>query len=373
MRIGIDASMIYTDRPTGLGTFSINIVNELARAHHDVVIWTVDDSALSVPKDKIRNILQLPRLFNNNLYLVRPFWTDFVLPQLLKREKIDILYSTVLLGPKRYSVPHVVTVHDLFPLTLPEDSPRPVRWNYQWRVPKILNRSAGIVAVSHYTKQEIIKNYKIASNKINVIHEGYDAKHFVPCHNSAVLERYGLNHKNYILSVAASHKRKNLQRLIQAFSLAKNNIPHRLVLIGPKNKGDFHDLELLVNRSGVPDRIVLLNYVSYADLPFLYSSADIFMYVSLYEGFGLPVLEAMACGTPVIASNTSSLPEVAGDAAILLDPLDCYAMADALTYILTDSKRSQDLSTKGTERCRHFSWRKAAEETLFLLKAKSAD
>jgi glycosyltransferase involved in cell wall biosynthesis len=368
MRIGIDATMIFDSNPTGFGIYSINIVNELSKLHDDLVIWTIDDSNLRIPKNNVRKVLQSFGFMGKNLYQLRPFWVEFVLPRLIREERINVLYSTIP-GELQYCpVPQLVTVHDLIPITFPNDAPFGVRWNYKYRIPLILKNSSAIIVDSEHTKKDVLRCYGINPEKIHTVYLGYDPHHFSPRHDSAVLERYGLEFKKYILSVGNAQPRKNLIRLLEAFADIKEKIPHTLVLLGPKASRDLRRLKTHIDKLRVNDRVMLLNYISYEELPVLYSGAVLFAYLSLYEGFGLPVIEAMACGTPVIASNTTSIPEVAGEAAILVDPTNTEIIAKKILEILLNQDKLNELASKGLKHCAQFSWKKAAKSISSILK-----
>jgi len=362
MRIGIDATTIYTDRPTGLGIYSINIINELAKLHDDLVVWTVDDSALQIDPAKIRKVMRPFRFLGNHLFQLRPFWVEFVLPKLLAMEKVDVLYTTIPNGLLKSPVPHVVTVHDLIPLTFPEDAPRSVKWNFRYRLPGILSNAKKIIAVSRHTKQDVIDYYKISSDKIHIVGEGYDLSHFRPDADLSCLGKYGLKPKKYVLYVGNSSARKNVLHLIKAFSMVKNRVPHRLVLAGAKHPKERKALLEEISRCSLHDHVLLLDYVPYCDLPALYAGADLFAFLSLYEGFGLPVLEAMACGTPVLTSCTSSLPDVVGDAGVLADPLSVKDIACKFESLLLDSEKKEKAAVAGLDRCNLFRWSSAARE-----------
>lgn len=367
MRIGIDATTIYTSRPTGLGVYSINIINELAKLHDDLVVWTVDDSSLKIAPAKIRKVMRPFRFLGNHLFQLRPFWVEFVLPKLLAREKIDVLYTTIPNGLLHSPVPHVVTVHDLIPLTFPEDAPRSVRWNFKHRLPGILRQAERIIAVSPHTKQDVIDHYRIPPEKIHIVSEGYELNHFRPDVDLAVLDNYGLLPKKYVLYVGNSSARKNILRLIDAFNMVKNKIPHRLVLVGTKQPNERKALIEKISRYNLTNRVCLLDYIPYCDLPALYAGADLFAFLSLYEGFGLPVLEAMACGAPVLTSCTSSLPDVVGDAGLLADPLSVNDIADKLQSLLLGPKKKKVATAAGLERCKQFRWSSAAKEIYGIL------
>ena len=367
MRIGIDATTIYTDHPTGLGIYSINIVNELAKLHDDLVVWTVDDSSLHIDPAKIRPAMRSFRFLGNHLFQLRPFWVEFVLPKLLAREKVDVLYTTIPNGLTKSPIPHVVTVHDLIPLTFPEDAPRSVRWNFKHRLPEILNNAEKIIAVSKHTKQDVIDHYMLPPNKIKIVSEGYELNHFRPDVDLSILDNYGLKPEKYVLYVGNSSARKNVLRLIEAFGMIKDHVSHKLVLAGAKHPKERKALLEAIARFNLTDNILLLDYVPYCDLPALYAGADLFAFLSLYEGFGLPTLEAMACGTPVLTSCISSLPEVIGDAGLLADPLSVKDIADKMKSLLLDSVKKSQAVQAGLARCRQFRWSTAAREIYGIL------
>ncbi|RMH47016.1 MAG: glycosyltransferase family 1 protein [Gammaproteobacteria bacterium] len=366
MRIGIDATTIYTDQPTGLGVYSISVINELAKLHDNLVVWTVDDSRLKLRSDQIRRVMQPLQRLGNQLYLLRPVWVEAVLPHLIKKEKVDLLYTTIPNGLSRSPVPHVVTAHDIIPLTFPEDAPRTVRWSFRHRLPKIFERANAIVAVSNFTRNDLLRCYSIEPEKIWVISEGYDRDNFVPRDDFSRLAEYGLEKERYLLYVGNSSARKNLIRLIEAFSRVANTVPYQLVLAGSKVSVQIEQIKRVAAQCGVSERVIVLNYVPYTDLSLLYSGAALFLFVSEYEGFGLPLLEAMACGAPVLAADATSLPEVAGKAAFLVPPRDVVAIADAMRLILIDDARRESMRKASLARAAMFSWETTARDLLTL-------
>jgi glycosyltransferase involved in cell wall biosynthesis len=367
MRIGIDASFIGTKKPTGLAVYTWNIVNELARLHNDIVLWTCEDYGFTIPQEHMRLVMQKWSFLGERRFMIRPFWMESILPQLIRREKIDILFSTVPGGMARCPVPHVVTVHDIIPVTYPVDHPPSVRWSFRKRLPLILRKSASIIADSEHTKRDIVDHFGLNPRNIHVIPLGYDTENFRPIDSPKTLAHYGLRKGEYIATVGNATFRKNHETLIVALGKIHERVPHRLVLAGPVSPEQERRLKSVARAHGVEDRLVFPGYVPYSDLPALYSGAALFAYISLYEGFGLPVLEAMACGTPVVASNTTSIPEVAGQAAILVDPVNCEEIAAAMDLILNDTNRRDSLRAAGLERVTCFSWEQAAKETLSVL------
>jgi glycosyltransferase involved in cell wall biosynthesis len=251
-------------------------------------------------------------------------------------------------------------------MAVPGDSPKSVQLNYRYRLGKILDHSAAIIAVSASTRDDICRFYPIPREKIRVIPLGYDRELFRPRQAPGVLGRYGLQGIPYLLSVGSDMPRKNLLRLARSFAIMRDR-SHHLVLAGLHATEAKKRILAEAAAAGAQDRIRFLDYVRDEDLPVLYSGATLFCYPSLYEGFGLPVLEAMACGTPVVASNTTSLPEVAGQAAILVDPTDCEELAAALDLVLDDTRRRESMRAAGLKQVASFSWERAAQETWSVL------
>ena len=240
---------------------------------------------------------------------------------------------------------------------------------------RFIARSANkVLADSEATRQDLVSRYQVAADRISVVYPGRDET-LAPVDNLALLaevrERYGLA-ESYLLYVGTLHPRKNLARLVRAFGLVAGSPAAtfqspvsnlQLVLAGQKG-WLYKDLLTEVRRLGLEDRVLLTGYVPKDDLAALLSGAQAFIYPSLYEGFGLPVLEAMACGTPVVCSNVSSLPEVAGDAALLVDPLDVEAIAQAILDLIADDSVGRELVARGYRQIECFSWRRCAQEAL---------
>jgi glycosyltransferase involved in cell wall biosynthesis len=229
-------------------------------------------------------------------------------------------------------------------------------------------RADAIIAISDTTRRDLVELYSLPEEKIKVIYLGVDGR-FRPvkeeCRIDAVRRRYKLPSR-FVLAVASVHPRKNLRRLIESFALlkAKSGLPHSLIVAG-KQYGEDDPAEYAA-RLGLRDAFRYLDYVDPDDLPALYGAADLFVFPSLYEGFGLPPLEAMACGTPVAASDAGSLPEVLGDAARYFDPQDTKDMATVMGDVIVSQSERERLRSQGLSRVRRFQWNKCALETMAL-------
>jgi glycosyltransferase involved in cell wall biosynthesis len=263
------------------------------------------------------------------------------------------------------SVPTVLTVHDLIFHRYPQHHKRLNYWYLNAAMPLYCRRASAIIAVSQATKEDLVQLYKLDPAKITVVHEAA-ASHFAPASPAQIASaraRYGLPDR-YVLHVGTIEPRKNLDRLLEAVQrLRAGGESVQLVIVGSKGwlyQSFFQRLEELA----LGDAVRLPGYVPDADLPAVYSGAGLVAVPSLYEGFGLPVLEAMACGVPVVCSNSSSLPEVGGDAARYFEPTDVAAMADAIQTVWRDQTLRGQMRQDGLARAARFSWARAAEETL---------
>lgn len=279
----------------------------------------------------------------------------------------DVVHCTEhLLLPLR-QVPTVLTVHDIVYLSHPEWHLPMNRWFLTLAMPIFARRANAIIAVSDYTRREVVERLHVDPAKVHVIHEGVDA-HFAPVRDpgrlAQVCARYGLQ-VPFILTVGAIEPRKNLPLLMRAFAALcrEPDFQHQLVIAG--GRGWLYD-EVFATAAqlGLGHRLLFTGRVPEEDLPALYSAADIFALPSFFEGFGLPPLEAMACGTPVITSNSTSLPEVVGEAGLTASPYDEGAWVEALRRLARDRDLHDRLAAEGLQRARRFTWQETARRTV---------
>ncbi|MEX1019497.1 MAG: glycosyltransferase family 1 protein [Litorilinea sp.] len=272
------------------------------------------------------------------------------------------------------SIPAILTVHDLIFESLPAYHTRLNRTFLRLAMPRFLAAATAIIAVSAHTAHDIVARYHVDTRKIHVIHEGVDA-HFQPAsaaEKARVHARYADN-APYLLMVGTLEPRKNHATALRALQkLRAAGRPHKLVIAGGQG-WLFDSIQALVTELGLEDAVIFTGYVPAADLPALYSAADCFLLPSLYEGFGFPVLEAMACGTPVVCSNVSSLPEIAGDAARLVPPQDADALATAVGEILDHPRLAETLRRHGLANAARFRWDACAAATLDVYRATLAE
>ncbi len=368
MLIGIDASRATATRRTGTETYSLHLIRALLHLGlgHRFRLYTngpppdsLFDLQGSMAGAELRSI-PFPRL-----------WTHLRLSAEMLVNPPEVLFVPAHVIPVMHPRRSVVTVHDLGYLHYPEAHlPRDRRyldWSTRWSA----RQAVAVLADSAATKADLVRAYGITADKVHVVPLGRDerlARVEDPAALAAVRGRYGLGQR-YLLYVGTLQPRKNLARLIEAFArLAARPGRGDVELVLAGKQGWLYDaLSAQVSGLGLAGRVRFPGYLPDEDLPALLSGALAFVYPSLYEGFGIPVLEAGACGVPVITSNTSSLPEVAGDAAILVDPHDVDAIADAMDRVLTDDALRAELVRRGHENVKRFSWEKCARETLAVL------
>jgi len=359
--IGIDARMHLH---TGIGRYVTALLHHFKNHKEEV-------GGYKISVFLRREVLQIQGLQEISV-MSKPFSVteQIEMPLKLAKGGIDLLHSPQFNIPLMSPAVQVTTIHDCAYDRFPEEFPsRKAKMYYKVMFPMALRKSKRIIAVSESTKRDLIELYRISPAKISVIYEGVDDKFFRDVPNERVnrlRKELGL-YEPFALYVGLTRPRKNLERLLRAFAEIVPSLKDgaKLVLAG-KVDTRFLDVRKLAKQLNIDNHIVQLGFVSEEQLLPLYKAATFLVLPSLYEGFGLPVLEAMATGLPVITSNVSSLPEVAGDAAILVDPYSTEEIAEAMYTLFTDGALGEELSRKGVERAKQFSWTKCAQETLKL-------
>jgi len=282
---------------------------------------------------------------------------------------VDVFHSSDVLLWRQPGALNVTTVYDLTTLLFPEYHTADTR-ELQARKRRFIQEEAdAVIAISEVTKQDVVAHLQIPAERVHVVYGGVDPA-FRPIEDrQAVVQALaplGLVPGNYILYVGTIEPRKNLVRLVEAYDQVRRMVPPpvpKLVLAGAAG-WQFHEVFARIEALDLKDKVVYAGRVSADLLPALYNGAVLFAYPSLYEGFGLPPLEAMACGVPVVASNVSSLPEIVGDAGVLVDPTDTQTLVTTLATLLGDAQRRSDMVARGLARAERFSWTRAAQETL---------
>ncbi len=366
LTIGIDFTSAVRER-AGIGRYARELIRALARLDH------ANRYILFVPRNAHDDLLVHD--WPSNFSIVRAPLSERYLAALWHRARVplpvealigsvDIFYSPDFLLPPTRARRTLVTVHDLSYVRVPECFPDPLKTYLNRAVPHAVERADLILADAVSTARDLEEVYRIAPEKIRVLYSGVNPRFCADVserEQARVREKYHL-HGPYLLSVSTIQPRKNYTRLIQAFSNLSIS-DHQLVIVGSRG-WMFDEIFRTVERLNLQERVTFPEFVADNDLPALYTMAALFVYPSLYEGFGLPVAEAMACGAPVVCSSASSIPEVAGDAALYFDPRNVDAMTNAMAQALADEPLREDLRTKGFLQVKQFSWEQAAEQLL---------
>lgn len=363
LRVGFDARYV-DDRYHGIGRYAYQVLEALTRLFPDDRFAVYHNPGRPSTRLDLGAILARPnvepRALPHDIYspLEQP-----ALALAALRPRLDVFYTPYFSAPLLAPAPVVVTVHDLIFDREPRyRSGRWVRYYYRPMMRLSPRKAAWVVAVSAATAADLRAFYGVPAGKVAVIPEAAGPQ-FQPVTDEgtlrAVRARYALPER-YLLALGVRRPHKNLPALLEAFALARERIPHDLVLVGEAHARYADAVPATIDRLGLGARVRLVGHAPDADLPALYTLADLFVLPSLLEGFGLPALEAMGCGTPVVAARTSSLPEVVGEAGLLADPRDPEALAAAVIAAVTDRERHARLRALGLARAREFSWERTA-------------
>lgn len=376
MFIGIDTSRAVRSQRTGTERYSLEIIRHLLQlpeaAHHR---WRLYLDHIDPVAPTTLFPLQTPGAQTQNVEFchlpARPLWTHRVLGQEVLQRPPDLLFIPAHVLPLQLSArrlpPSVVTIHDLGYHAFPETHTAAQRLYLTWSTRWSAMAATRLIAVSQATARDLTSYYDTPPPKIDIVYEALFPEPVQPTKATIVQERYELPER-YALFVGTIQPRKNLERVLRAYhKLQQTATPSwELVLAGGRGWRSELLYQLAIEL-GIHNQVHFLGYVADEALPALYRSARFFCFPSLFEGFGLPVLEAQHYGTPVMIANNSSLPEIAGDAALLVDPTDVDAIADAMLRLSQDEVLRQRLIAAGHENVKRFSWEKAAKETLAVL------
>lgn len=359
MKIGIDLHMV-NDFMQGSRTYTYNLTRSLIEldSENDYFLYFTEipkfhADFFAKPNVHIRRIVPKNRLVR----------LPISFPVKLAFDKIDLFHCQYM-APPVMTTPYVVTLHDILHESHPEHFPTLLRFFMSMCYPFCARRATHVFTVSEYSKSEIIERYRIPEEKISVTYDGV-SEEFHKIDDREMIRRgclkYGIS-SDYLLFVGRLEPRKNIAGLIRAYHMLRqsNAIRQKLVIAGMKDFM-YEPLFATVKRLGLEEDVIFTGRVEQEDLPLVYNGADLFVYPSFAEGFGLPPLEAMACGVPVIASNTTSLPEVVGNAGILVNPYDLKALSEAMRGVLTNPQLSSQLERRGQDRVKKFTWQKTSQ------------
>lgn len=379
MNIGIDCSQVSAE-PTGVGLYEYNLVSALSRVdkENSYRLYPVFYGLFlrGGRKEMLPNTGNFRVAFSGvPSLLVKPLWAP-VVPAALKElmlGDVDVVHSTTYSAPRLRDRKKrlVATIYDLTVITHPECHRRQNVRICVKGIRDALRYADAIIAISEHTKRDMIEHLKCPAELISVTHLAADPMYHPvddPAVRKRVRDKYGLPER-YILFIGSLEPRKNVSTLIHSYSRLPERLKREFSLVVAGAKGwKNSDIYSTVKKIGVEDKVRFAGYIDKDDISAVYSMATVFVYPSLYEGFGLPILEAMACGTPVITSNTSSMPEVAGTAAEFITPTDTEEITEALRRVLEDETLMLDMRRRGLERSSKFTWERCARETLEVYK-----
>ncbi|GAP63503.1 hypothetical protein ARMA_1926 [Ardenticatena maritima] len=368
MRIAIDGTPIQQTDPPGVSRYTYNLVEALAKTvltDDELVVFY--DPGKATGQQRIEDLTELPQVMLRPISGTGGVRGAFSALNTLRQLEVDVFHSPYALSHLLTNVPSVITIHELseFEPTLRKGMRGRLSQLTLSAEMNLLRRAGAVICVSHAVRHRLLDNVDLDPDKVHVVYNGVDHRRFHPRYRPEARKRAALMlgiEPPYVLALASPDPRKNTAGVLRAYArLPREGLP-KLVLAGAGEWGRS-PLYKLVEELHLEEMVRFTGYVPDAILPDLYSGARLFVFPSLYEGFGLPVLEALACAAPVITSNRGGIPEVAGDAAVLVDPDDLDALAAAMEKALTDKAWRDELRLRGPGQAARFSWERTARET----------
>lgn len=365
MNIGIDGRAARWYRGTGIGTYTYQLINSLNKVDStsSYLLFMPDSSEGSINLNSNFRITGITENRRDN------FWDEINIPNILEDADIE-LYHVPQNGvglPDNKKCSFVITLHDVIPCKMPETVSERYLKIFTEEMPHIVSQCDGIITVSNYSKKDIVETFNYPKEKIFVTElaaeDIYRPLNKDIC-KSLIKQYYSIG-ENYILYIGGFSPRKNIVGLIEAFSNFKSKYKKDIKLVIAGKQGISYSTYLKrVRELHVEDSVIFPGFIPIEHLPYFYNAAELFVYPSFYEGFGLPPVEAMSCGAPVIASNITSIPEVLGDSAFLIDPYDANSLSDAMYRVLSDEKLRLKLIMKGFVRAAELNWKETARKTV---------
>lgn len=358
MRIGINTRSILGNKMEGFGNYSFELVSRLTAAHPEHTFILYFDRKIDLSFKFTSNVecrVLFPPTRHPFLYII---WFQWRLNKAIRKDLVDVFWSPDGMFPLKKKIPVLATIHDLNFEHFPKDLPRLVAWYYKNYFPRFAQQSDKIITVSKTTKKDIIATYKVEENKIAVVYNGVNTL-YKPLTEENKREIHRQSNKPYFIFVGSLHPRKNIAKLLEAFQVfCQFDQQYELYIVGAAMwKNETFDLS-----DELAERIKFLGHVPTHKLALLMAGATALVYVPYFEGFGMPLAEAMASSTPIIAGNKSCLPEIAGDAALYVDPFNHLEISNAMTLIKNDVALQSKLIQAGKERVKDFSWDLAAQQ-----------
>lgn len=364
MLIGIDGNEANIENRVGIGQFAFNVIRELERVDQEnqYTIYLAKSPLSDLPQERVG--------WKYRVFGPGKLWTQIALPIKLftQKEKLDVFYTPSHYSPRLSPFPTVISIMDLWHHRHPEQFTKKDLYQLTKWESYSVKKSSWIITISEFSKSEIEKIYHYPAEKITVAYPGYeplmvdDLKAGV----TGTKDKYSIS-GDYLLYLGTLQPKKNLEGLIKAFALVTEKFPEKLVIAGKKG-WLYEEIFQLVKELGLESRVIFTGFVAEEEKPYLIAGAKTYILPSFYEGFGIPVAEAMALGVPVVAANAGSLPEVGGEAAIYCDPYRPESIAEAIEKVLSLNKRQRDaIIALGFKQAQNFSWEKCAKQVLATL------
>ena len=357
-------ALVLNDSSGGLGIYLVNMIKHLLNVNRKDILICLEYSQIKFSGNKVI------RLRTSKYAQLRVLHEYFLWNDVIKSNNVSLFHSPISYTPIGVNVPSLITIHDLGFYHFPENYTS-IRQKFLERmIRRSAIRAEKIIAISEFTKQDIIKTLGVSDEKIRVIHEGIDVDKFSKTISESkklkIFQEYRID-APYILSVGHLEPRKNYVRLIQAYEILKKKygISHKLIIVGQEN-WKYQNIYNEVDRLNLRSDVFFTRFIEDDTLVWLYQNADLFVTASTYEGFGFTPLESMAAGTPVVASKSTSIPEITGDAAQLFNPYDPDDIAEKMIEVLMDKDLSDSLRKKGKQNIKRFSWDRCCSETVKL-------
>ena len=364
MRIGIEAQRIFRTNKHGMDYVVLEEIKELQKSdvRNEYFVFVAPGEDRCLKDSKNVHIIEI----GNNFY---PLWEQFSLPRAVNQLNLDMLHCTSNTAPIRCKVPLILTLHDIIFLEPRDKSNKSFYQDMGWRyrrfvVPRILKKCKRIITVSDFEFNNIITKLQIPEEKMVMIYNGYN-KWFRPVEDTELIYQQYIEEPGYFFFLGNTDPKKNTERTLIAYSkyLEMSDVKRKL-LMADLDRGYLDEIIDRNDIGNIRDHIVMPGYIKNADLPYIYNNAFAFLYTSLRESFGIPLLEAMACGTPVITSNTSSMPEIGGPEVIMVNPQNVQEITEKMLLLEKDDALYQKQKEIGIIRAQQFSWKYTAEQLL---------
>jgi len=362
LNIAVNTRLLLPNKLEGIGRFTFEVLKRITKSHPEIHFYFIFDRPHSdefVFEKNIMPVVAPPKARHPVIFY---YWFEYVIPKILKKDNNNLFLSPDGYLSLKTDIKSLAVIHDLNFIHRPKDLPFAVRKYYNHFFPMFAKKAARIATVSEYSKNDICQTLNISENKIDVVYNGVSDSFQIIDKNQKkkIREEYSFG-EEYFIYVGSLHKRKNIPTLLKAFEEFKqeNSGSLKLLIVGEKMFNDS-DIEHVLKTLSCKNDVIFTGRLSDQELPLLIGSAFAMVFIPFFEGFGIPLLEAMACGIPIITSNVTSLPEIAGESALYADPYSVTSVAGQMKKLINDRKLYNEMINRGIERKNNFSWDKTA-------------